>query len=195
MAHHPSAGHASPDDEYLETPPGSTYEHTDASARPLVQVPVLAAWCRRSSSTSAWPASYELLVRTGVAREAAERRYPLSAAQPHRLPPAPRLQQFPENERFVFQSEEQRLLNWYAWENKEAGTVRIPIAEAMRLTVERGLPSPARRPPTGRPGLMPADSSSGPHGGAAAAVEECDASTARLVRLAPSCGRSWRPAS
>ena len=37
MAHHPSAGHGSPDDEYVETPPGSTYEHTDAETRPLVR--------------------------------------------------------------------------------------------------------------------------------------------------------------
>ena len=118
------------------------------------------AWCRRSSSTSAWPAPTGSWSATGVSREAAERRYPLSAAQPHQLPPAPRLQQFPANERYVFQSEEQRLLNSYSWENKEAGTVRIPIAEAMRLTVERGLPSrdTAVDP---QAGLMPADSSSG----------------------------------
>ena len=60
----------------------------------------------------------------------------------------PRLQQFPENDRYDFQSEERRLLELVRWENKEAGTVRIPIAEAMRLTVERGLPvaRPADRP-------------------------------------------------
>jgi hypothetical protein len=48
--------------------------------------------------------------------------------------------------------------------DREAGTVRIPIAEAMRLTVERGLPA---REATGTdgvaetPGLMPTDGSAG----------------------------------
>jgi hypothetical protein len=159
MAHHPSAGHASPDDEYLETPPGSTYEHTDASTRPLYS---FLFWCVVSALIIhvGLAGAYEFLIRAGVAREAEERRYPLAATQPHQLPPAPRLQQFPGNERYVFETEEQRLLNGYSWESKEAGTVRIPIAEAMRLTVERGLPS---RDSAGDPsaGLMPADSSSG----------------------------------
>ena len=44
-------------------------------------------------------------------------------------------------------SEEERVLEGYGWVNKEAGIVRIPIEEAMRLTVERGLPS--RRRPDG----------------------------------------------
>ena len=33
MAEH---AHRSPDDQYLETPPGAGYEHTDASIAPLV---------------------------------------------------------------------------------------------------------------------------------------------------------------
>jgi hypothetical protein len=43
------------------------------------------------------------------------------------------------------------------------GTVHIPIAEAMRLTVERGLPSRAQdgAQPAAPAGMMPADSSSG----------------------------------
>lgn len=159
MAHHPSAGHASPDDEYLETPAGSTYERTDATVRPLVS---FLFWCVISALVIhvGLAGAYQLMIRGGINREAGERRYPLAAAQPHQLPPAPRLQQFPGNERYVFQTEEQRLLNSYSWENKEAGTVRIPIAEAMRLTVERGLSS---RDTAADPqaGLMPADSSSG----------------------------------
>jgi hypothetical protein len=159
MAHHPSAGHGSPDDEYLETPPGSTYEHTDAHTKPLVS---FLFWCIVSALVIhvGLAGAYELLVREGIAREPAERRYPLAASQPHQLPPAPRLQQFPENERFVFQRDERQLLDSYSWENKETGTVRIPIAEAMRLTVERGLPSRETAGDT-QAGVMPADSSSG----------------------------------
>ena len=37
MADHHAAGHASPDDEYLETPPGAEYEHTDANVWVIVK--------------------------------------------------------------------------------------------------------------------------------------------------------------
>ena len=37
MDQHHAAGHASADDEYLETPPGSTYEHTDATVWIIVK--------------------------------------------------------------------------------------------------------------------------------------------------------------
>jgi hypothetical protein len=74
----------------------------------------------------------------------------------------PRLQQFPRNELYTFSRDERARLGSYGWENKAAGTVHIPIEEAMRLTVERGLPvqtTDAAQPAT--LGLMPADSSSG----------------------------------
>ena len=37
MAHEDVIGHGSPDDEHLETPPGSTYEHTDANVGIIVR--------------------------------------------------------------------------------------------------------------------------------------------------------------
>jgi hypothetical protein len=47
--------------------------------------------------------------------------------------------------------------------NKEDGIVHIPIEDAMRLVVERGLP--ARAPADGQaleiPGMMPSDASAG----------------------------------
>ena len=45
--------------------------------------------------------------------------------------------------------------------NKDAGVVHIPIEEAMRLTVERGLPSRRRATRRRTPGLMPSDASAG----------------------------------
>ncbi len=74
------------------------------------------------------------------------------------LPPQPRLQIEPRLELRALQQRDEALLNSYGWADREAGLVRIPIAEAMRLTVERGLPvraaSPASEPPaaTGTPG-------------------------------------------
>ncbi len=60
-----------------------------------------------------------------------------------RLPSGPRLQPKPANEIYDFRLRENAALDGYSWVDKGAGTVRIPIAEAMRLTVERGLPSRA----------------------------------------------------
>lgn len=71
--------------------------------------------------------------------------YPLAAGQEMRLPPAPRLQVTPRQDLQDLRAREDQTLNSYQWVDRSAGTVRIPIAEAMRLTVERGLP--VRQPP------------------------------------------------
>ena len=81
-----------------------------------------------------------------------------------RPPAGPRLQAKPANEIYDFRIREKAELEGYGWLDRNAGTVRIPIAEAMRLTVERGLPA---RPADGAAGatepstLMPTDASAG----------------------------------
>jgi hypothetical protein len=67
------------------------------------------------------------------------RDFPLSVER-NEIPPQPRLQIEPRQELRDLQQRDERLLNSYGWADREAGLVRIPIAEAMRLTVERGLP-------------------------------------------------------
>ena len=74
--------------------------------------------------------------------------YPLAAAQENRLPPEPRLQTNPRQDLRDLRSQEDELLNGYRWVDRNAGVVRIPIGDAMRLTLERGLPS---RPPANPP--------------------------------------------
>ena len=75
-------------------------------------------------------------------REATDLRtlYPLAAGQELRLPPAPRLQVTPRQDLRDLRAREDEMLNSYQWVDRNAGIVRIPIAEAMKLTVERGLP-------------------------------------------------------
>lgn len=80
------------------------------------------------------------------------RQYPLAAGQENRLPPEPRLQVNPRQDLQDLRAQEELLLNGYSWVDRNAGVVRIPIAEAMKLTVERGLPS---RGPQ-QPGQAPA---------------------------------------
>jgi len=52
-------------------------------------------------------------------------------------PPAPRLQIDPAADLAALRATEQALLDGYGWVDQAAGTVRIPIAEAMRLVAER----------------------------------------------------------
>ena len=161
MAHDHAAGHhASADDEYRETPAGSTYEHTDASVWPIVK---FMAWLAASALIIHVGIGflYELMVRQAME---VEQPYPMARGQEDQLPPAPRLQQFPANEIYQFRLSEQSLLDHYGWMNRETGAVHIPIDQAMRLTLERGMlqsvtPAPAQ--PAAVPGLIPADSSAG----------------------------------
>jgi hypothetical protein len=67
--------------------------------------------------------------------------YPLAATQETRLPPEPRLQTAPREDLQDLHTQEDRILNSYGWTDKNAGVARIPIEEAMKLTVQRGLPS------------------------------------------------------
>jgi hypothetical protein len=161
MADHASGHHSSPDDEYAFTPEGASYEHTDAAVGPVAKF-LFWLFVAAVATHFGLAGVYKLLIDQGVKSEASERRYPLAATEEQRLPPVPRLQQFPRNELYTFSRDERERLGSYGWENKAAGTVHIPIEEAMRLTVERGLPvqaSDAAQPAT--LGMMPADSSSG----------------------------------
>jgi hypothetical protein len=67
--------------------------------------------------------------------------YPLAVTQENRMPPEPRLQVNPRQDLADLRAKEDETLSTYGWVDKNAGTVRIPIDEAMRMTVERGLPS------------------------------------------------------
>lgn len=176
MAHdHDSFGAAyvSPDPEYAVTPPGAGYEHTDANIWVILK---FAIWLVVSAA----------IIHVGIGlmfglfveqRESATvPQYPLATGTELRLPAPPRLQRFPANEAYEFRLQEAAALNGYGWVDRNAGTVHIPIAEAMRMVLERGLPSRAVPAAPGAdqpaaaaddagvqadPGLMPADSSSG----------------------------------
>ena len=67
--------------------------------------------------------------------------YPLAVSQGARVPPEPRLQINPREDLRTLRAQEDELLRSYGWVDRNAGIVRIPIEEAMRLTIERGLPA------------------------------------------------------
>ena len=66
--------------------------------------------------------------------------YPLAAGEQTRVPPEPRLQTNPREDMRALRAREDAVLNSYGWVDKTAGVVRIPIDEAIKLTVQRGLP-------------------------------------------------------
>ncbi len=84
-----------------------------------------------------------VLFRYFTARETVRvpRQYPLATAQENRLPPEPRLQTNPRQDLRDLRAHEDDILNSYGWVDRNAGIVRIPIDQAMKLTLQRGLPS------------------------------------------------------
>ena len=170
-SHAGAAGHhASAEDEYLVTPPDSGHEHSDTNVWIIVK---FGLWLAISAIviSGAMGLLFGLFVKQS---EETTPEFPLAVGQEQRLPVAPRLQQFPVNEFYEFRQQEDAILKNYGWVNKDAGVVRMPITEAMRLAVERGLPARAQQPASAEatagepgetqqiaPGMMPADSSAG----------------------------------
>jgi len=67
--------------------------------------------------------------------------FPLAADAMRRLPPEPRLQVDPREDLARLRQSEDAVLHSYAWIDRNAGIVRIPIDRAMTLTAEKGLPT------------------------------------------------------
>jgi len=61
-------------------------------------------------------------------------------ADTRQLPLGPQLQVNPREDWLKFREEQEKSLQTYAWENRTAGTVRVPIEEAMELLVKNGVP-------------------------------------------------------
>ena len=67
--------------------------------------------------------------------------YPMAAGQQNRLPPAPRLQSNPQQELRELLARQKAVLEGQSPANKDASVTRMPIDAAMKMIVERGLPT------------------------------------------------------
>lgn len=65
----------------------------------------------------------------------------MEAENPQKEPPEPRLQANPPMDLKKFREGEEAILNGYAWIDPDKGVVRIPVARAMELLAQEGLPS------------------------------------------------------
>lgn len=67
--------------------------------------------------------------------------YPLAQEQGERLPPLPRLQTTPREDLKKLREGWTLSLEHYAWIDKNAGVVRLPIEEAKKRVLAQGLPT------------------------------------------------------
>ena len=93
---------------------------------------------------------------------------PMGQLDPNRQPPEPRLQTRPVQDLATIRAEDDTLLAGYGWVDEPAGVVHIPIEEAMRLVVERGLGGTGATPApstSAAPGTAPAPAPRPGHAG------------------------------
>jgi hypothetical protein len=104
----------------------SDYERSDASP------PLLAALAGGFALFVVSATLVTALIYPNTLRQADVGRIP--------TPGGPRLQTDPEADLAAFRQAETEQLTHYAWIDRAGGRVRIPIARALALTAERGLP-------------------------------------------------------
>lgn len=149
MSDHHAHAHTTPDDDYLPGPASSGYEHTDAETGPIAKflfwLVVLVVLTHLLMG-----GMFKVLQRQS--EETTARRYPLADTNAQRLPPEPRLQTSPTKDLVAVRAEENAWLASYGWVDKAAGTVHIPIEDAMQIAVTRVLRT---RPDSSAPGMVP----------------------------------------
>jgi hypothetical protein len=79
--------------------------------------------------------------------------------------PEPRLQEHPFDDVAKQRAADRPFLEEYAWVDEKAGTVRIPIDEALKIVARRGLPAREQPAPAGAPVVEPASAAAPPIGG------------------------------
>jgi hypothetical protein len=148
-----------PDTQYEATPPGAGHEHTDAN---IWLIAKFVFWLAVAAAVIHVGLALLFTVFVEQRVERTEPRYPLAATNAPLEPPPPRLQRFPRQDILGLRLEEEAALTQYGMD-KKTGVIHIPIQEAMKLTLERGLPvrqQNATQTAT-ESGQMPADSSAG----------------------------------
>jgi hypothetical protein len=106
------------------------YEERDVALRPIVATAVFLLVLMVASAALMWGLD-RMLVEREAARSAPAS--PLAATYGRTAPPEPRLQENPRIDLHALRAREQALLDGYAWVDRPAGHVRIPVARAMEL--------------------------------------------------------------
>jgi hypothetical protein len=112
------------------------YEQDDVDVRGLVRFAIAIAIGATIASGVLW-----LVVRMWTAQPLPLETQIAPAAVTAPAVPGPGLDALPEATLTEIIIRDNERLTTYGWVDREAGTVRIPIDEAMRLLVERGVPA------------------------------------------------------
>lgn len=108
------------------------YEHRDARVRNLLYIGliILATLIISAGAVAGLIAYFDLQTSTAITRAEAR----------SQIPPEPRLEAFPpgNGERIVARGRQR--LEGYAWIDRSAGVVQIPVNRAMSILVETGWP-------------------------------------------------------
>ena len=129
----------------MDKSPGTTpaYETRDADVRGVFRFLVLMGVVLIFTAVVCWG-----LFRYFSAAEAEPN--PASPfAETRQLPSGPQLQVNPREDWLRFHAAQQQALESYAWEDRQAGTVRVPIKRAMELLLEKGVPVAREKMPSG----------------------------------------------
>ena len=133
-------------------PPSPGYETRDANPRGVFGFLIVLSIVLVFTAIACW----------GMFKYFSASRASLTPSSPfsnmRQLPAGPQLQVNPRQDLLNFRAQQERELESYSWENKEDGTVRMPIERAMDLLLKKGLPV--------APGASSADPSQGDQPGA-----------------------------
>jgi hypothetical protein len=162
---------SAPADPHSHGNPDVRFEPTDVSTRPVVvSVAALAVF------TLVFTFVAHLVFHGLAAREkaASAPANPLAAEYAATQPPEPRLQLHPKTDLEVLHAAEDKILNNYAWVDKNAGIAQVPIERAMELLLAKGMPArqgsavPAKMMPKGDAPAQMAEGAGAPdwHGSA-----------------------------
>jgi len=125
------------------------HEERDVAPRPIV----LAVLGLAAVSVAAFLAM-QLVFNVLAAFQARQSAAPSPLAGQYGLkePPEPRLQISPKQDLDELRARDASMIEHYAWIDRSAGTVRIPIGRAIEVLAARGLPTrPAAPPEKGQP--------------------------------------------
>ena len=111
------------------------YEHRDARVRNLLYVGliILATLLVSAAGVAGLIRYFDLQTSTAITR-----------AEAHsQIPPEPRLEAFPPANGEEIVSQARQRLEHYAWIDRSAGVVQIPISRAISILTETGWPQPS----------------------------------------------------
>jgi len=114
-----------------------THETSDISVKGVMMFVIVLSVSIAIVSGGVW-----IMFRYFNAEEAKEPQPgPMALQKNERLPPEPRLQTNPRADLRELRESEEKRLDSYGWVDRNAGIVHIPIEDAIKLTLQRGLPS------------------------------------------------------